>query len=68
MKVCSRCGAEFDLGSVKREIGRMYGVGIYNDYFPEEEVCTNCAVSEISADYEIGGEIIEDMGPGWDRD
>lgn len=50
MKICSMCGAEFDPGSVKRKIGRMYGPGTYSDYFPDEEVCASCAIVEMSPD------------------
>lgn len=68
MKICPRCGMEFDLRSVKCKIDRMYGVGTYDDYFSEVEVCTDCAITEIGADYEIGGEVIEDMGSGWSNE
>lgn len=68
MKICSMCGAEFDPGSVKRKIGRMYGPGTYSDYFPDEEVCASCAIVEMSPDYGTGEDQIRDMGSGWDPD
>lgn len=68
METCSRCGSEFDLGSARRRIGHLYGAGTYNDYFPGGDVCDDCAIAEISADYGTGAEVIEDMGSGWDPD
>lgn len=68
MKVCPRCRNEFDFRNSKRKIDRIYGIGTYDNYFSDEKVCSDCAVAEISADYEIGGEIIEDMGSGWDNE
>jgi len=66
MEKCSRCGAEFDLTRVKRKIGRIYGAGEYNDYFPGGDVCDRCAVEEMSADFGAGEEDKENMGSGWD--
>lgn len=68
MRVCSRCGAEFDLTRAKRRIGRLYGAGIYNEEYPDGDVCGNCAVMEISAAMGTGKEDIENMGSGWDID
>lgn len=68
MQVCSRCGAEFDLTRAKRRIGRLYGAGIYDDYYENGDICDNCAIEEISADYAEGEEIIKNMGSGWDND
>ncbi len=63
---CSRCGIKFELARTKRKIGCLYGAGTYVDYFPAEDVCDKCAIEEISADYNIGQEEIENMGSGWD--
>lgn len=68
MKKCIRCGIDFDLTRAKRQIDRIYGTAIYNDYFPNGDVCHDCAITQISADYESGVEIIEDMGTGWDNE
>ena len=68
MKTCSRCGRSFDLSSAKRSIGRWYGAGSYDDYYPEEDVCKDCAVEEVGADYATGQDIINLMGTGWDPD
>ena len=40
----------------------------YENYYysEEEEVCAECALREISADYGTGEELAEDMGSGWD--
>lgn len=63
---CVRCGEEFDLGYAKRSIGKSYGSGTYDDYYPEGNVCVACAIEEISADYNEGAEIRELMGLEWD--
>lgn len=68
MTKCVRCGREFDVSYARRSIGRRYGAGLYNDYYPEGNVCEDCATEEISADYNAGAEIIELMGTGWDDD
>ena len=68
MVICERCGAIFDKSSAKRTIGHTYGAGTYDDYYPNEDVCVDCAIEEISADYATGAEIIDLMGTGWDDD
>ena len=66
MAKCVRCGIEFDVSYARRIIGHSYGVGAYNEYYPEGDVCEDCAIEEISADYNAGAAIIELMGTGWD--
>ena len=66
MSICSRCGEEFDLTYAKKSMGRMYGAGVYDDYYPEEDVCRSCALEEISADYATGAELMELMQGHWD--
>lgn len=68
MAKCERCGSEFDVSTARRIIGRSYGAGIYNDYYPDGDVCEDCATEEISADYATGAEIRELMGTSWDDD
>lgn len=41
---------------------------IYNEYYPNGDVCESCAVEEISCDYATGAEIKELMGTSWDDD
>ena len=67
MHKCSRCGSVFDLGAVKRRIGRLYGAGSYDEYYSDGDVCDSCAIEEISADFGSGEDLIEDMGSGWDE-
>lgn len=66
MAKCKRCGCEFDISSARQSIGHSYGAGIYNDHYPEGDVCEDCAIMEISADAGTGSELIELMGSGWD--
>jgi len=68
MAKCERCGEEFDLSFAKRSIGRSYGAGIYNNYYPDGDVCTDCATEQVSADYATGMEIKKLMGDSWDDD
>lgn len=64
--ICSRCGEKFDLTRAKQRIGRLYGTGVYDEYYPADKVCDSCAIMEISSDYGSGEETIDDMGSGWD--
>lgn len=66
MERCKRCGCEFEAVHARRSIGRQYGAGTYDDYYPEANVCEHCAVLEISADVGAGEEFPELMGSGWD--
>ena len=68
MKTCPRCGDDFDPDSARNKINRIYGEDVYENYYysEEEEVCAECALREISADYGTGEELAEDMGSGWD--
>ena len=68
MAECVRCGAEFDVSDARRRIGRYYGAGIYNDYYPGGDVCEDCAIDEVGADFATGAEIKELMGSSWDDD
>lgn len=65
MAICSCCGSDFDVSHVKRVINCTYGAGTYSDYYPDEDVCDECATEEISADFNVGEEELELMGD-WD--
>ena len=65
MAICSRCHCEFNLSSARRSIGATYGAGTYNNYYPDGDVCEDCANEEISADYATGEELKELMGSSW---
>ena len=58
MPICKFCGEEFELSDAR----------IYNEYYPNGDVCESCAVEEISCDYATGAEIKELMGTSWDDD
>ena len=66
MSKCVICGCEFDVSTARRVIGRSYGAGTYNDYYPDGDVCVDCAVEQVSADYATGEELKELMGSSWD--
>lgn len=66
--ICKICGEEFSLSATKRRIGKLYGVGEYDSYYPNGDVCDHCAIEEMSPDYGSGEEQIDDMGSGWDPD
>ena len=68
MAICVRCGREFDVSRARRIIGRNYGAGLYDEYYPDGDVCENCATEEVSADAATGAEIAELMGDSWDDD
>lgn len=65
MAKCVRCGCDFDLSSARRSIGRSYGAGTYDEYYPNGDVCVSCATMQISGDVGVGEEISELMGD-WD--
>ena len=54
MAVCCFCGKEFDVSTARRVIGRAFGAGTYNEYYPDGDVCEDCAYGNISADYGTG--------------
>lgn len=68
MKKCNICGKKFDPEYARRSIGQMFGAGVYDDYYPEADVCRDCAREMIAGNDAEGAEIIELMGSGWDND
>ncbi len=66
--ICRICGEEFNVSAAKRRIGKLYGAGEYDSYFPNGDVCGSCAIEEMSPDYGSGEDQIDDMGSGWDPD
>lgn len=68
MAKCVRCGCEFDVSSARRSIGRSYGAGTYDNYYPDGDVCVSCATMEISADAGTGEEDMELNGGFWEDD
>lgn len=66
MAICVECGKEFDVTTVRRKISRQYAKGVYDDYYPDANVCYSCALADISASWGSGEELIKDMGTGWD--
>lgn len=68
MPICVVCGEEFDLASVRRKFSRQYTKGVYDQCFPDANVCYDCALSDISASWGSGEDQIEDMGSEWDPD
>ena len=65
MPICKICGEKFDLSFARRSIGASFGTGVYNSYYPEGDVCVDCAYEVISADYNAGQEIAELMRSSW---
>ena len=66
MAICIECGREFDLSTAKRIIGRRYGAGTYDQYYPNGNECESCATLQISADVGTGEELEELRGEHWD--
>ena len=64
MVICVECGCEFDISSARRIIGGKYGAGIYNEYFPDNDICADCASLELRSDIAAGLELQELMGTG----
>lgn len=57
-RTCERCGNEFELGDARRIIGRRFGAGCYNDFFPDGNVCEDCAREELGTAEAEGAEIM----------
>ncbi|GLG90758.1 hypothetical protein [Sellimonas catena] len=49
MPICKFCGEEFELSDARRRIGRSYGAGIYNEYYPNGDVCE----SYVNGNYDV---------------
>lgn len=65
MATCSCCGTEFDVSYARRFIGRRYGAGTYNEFFPNGDVCEDCAIGPISEVVATADELKELMGSSW---
>lgn len=59
MATCCRCGYDFDLTHARRVIGGRYGAGTYDNYYPDGDVCEECAIEEIAPDYSAGLDLME---------
>lgn len=68
MPICAVCGEEFDLTAVRRKFSRQYFKGVYDQYYPDANLCYSCALPDISASWGTAEDQIEDMGSGWDPD
>lgn len=68
MAVCIECGKEFDVAAVRRKLSLEYYKGVYDDQYPDANVCYDCALPDISASWGTGEDQIKDMGSGWDPD
>lgn len=68
MPICVVCGEKFDLTAVRRKFSREYFKGVYDQYYPDANLCYNCALPDISASWGTAEDQIEDMGSGWDPD
>ncbi len=63
MATCSVCGSEFDVSTARRSIGRKYGAGEYDDFFPEGDVCIDCA-NDLFGEWQAAANELRDlMGP-----
>lgn len=68
MAVCIECGKEFDVAAVRRKLSREYYKGVYDDQYPDANVCYDCV---FPTQRQLGGQEktkIKDMGSGWDPD
>lgn len=61
MAICAWCGREFDVSTARRSCGRKYGAGMYDDYYPDGDVCERCANEVMSADFATGAAMKEYM-------
>ena len=68
MAICTECGNIFDLTSAKMNIDEQFGDGVYDDYYPDGDVCEDCAYETIGADSATGAEIMELNQRDWFSD
>lgn len=67
MAICSYCGERFNVESTRRYIDRKFGEDTYDDAFPNNDVCSDCARDEISTDIESGSETLR-LNGDWYND
>ena len=67
MATCVRCGCEFNVSSARRSIGRRFYAGAYDDNFPDEDVCTDCATEELDGAVSTWNEM-RNLPGDWDDD
>ena len=66
MATCSRCGDEFSVSTARRSIGQKYGSGIYDEFFPNGDVCEDCADDELAEAKGAGSDAMDEMDWEWD--
>lgn len=67
MAICSYCGERFNVESTRRYIDRKFGEDTYDDAFPNNDVCGDCARDEISSDIESGNDTLR-LNGDWYND
>ena len=67
---CAWCGKEFDLTHVRRVFGQIYGAGVYDEDYNEDDnkLCLDCALEDWGAPMATMESYRKDMGPNWDDD
>ena len=66
MAICSYCGKRFNVESTRRYIDRKFGEDTYDDAFPNNDVCGDCARDETSSDIETGNDTLRLNGNWYD--
>lgn len=66
--VCTKCGREFYVLEAKKIIEGRYGIGTYNNWYPDHDICSDCARSLTRSDLEDGSEIAVIMSGAWEDD
>lgn len=62
MAVCCCCRREFSVETARRSIGRKYGSGEYDWWFPNEDMCADCADMEVRSDMVAGQDAMDPDG------
>lgn len=61
MPKCAWCGREFDVSRTRRICGQRYGANVYDDTYPDADICEKCAEDELGAAVGAGAALKELM-------
>ena len=62
MAKCAWCGKKFNVSDTREEYDNYFEGLEYDDDYPDNNICLQCASTETSGNIGIGEEIMEDMG------
>lgn len=52
-EICYMCGKEFYIKDARNTIDRRFYISTYDDFYPEGNICDECATNEIGEWWEL---------------